>query len=72
MIPSGDKVDAAGEHFFGSLSGQPKPACGVLAIGDAGMDLMLLSKQRYATLERLASRGADHVPDNHEVQARAI
>jgi len=34
--------------------------------------LMLLSKQRNATLECLTSRGADHVPDDHQVQVWAI
>ena len=64
VIAAGDEVDAACEHFFGGLRGQAKTARGVFAVGNAGMDLVLLSKQGDAALEHLAPGGTDDVPDD--------
>jgi hypothetical protein len=72
MVSSGDEVDTALEHLLGRLPRQAKTTRGVFAVGDTGMDLVLLSKQRDATLESLSSRGSYDVPNDQEVQARAI
>jgi hypothetical protein len=68
VVAAGNEVDAACEHIFRGLGRQAKTARGVLAIGDAGVDLMLLAKQRNAALEHLATRRTDDVPDDQEVE----
>ncbi len=71
VVAAGDEVDAACEDLFGGLGGQAKTTGRVFAVGDAGVDVMLLSKERNAALEYLATGGTDDIPDDQEVE-RAI
>jgi len=68
MIAAGDEIDAAGKHFFSGLRGQAKTARSIFAVGDAGVDMMLFSKQRNAPLEHLTTGGSDDVPNDQEVE----
>lgn len=68
VIAAGDEVDPAGKDFLGGLRGQAETARGIFAIGDASVDAVLLSKQRNASLQRLATRRTDDVPDDQEVE----
>ena len=68
MVAAGDEVDAGGEHLVGGLRGQAETARCVFAVSDAGVDVMLLAKQRDATLQRFATRGTDDVPDYQNVE----
>lgn len=68
MVAARDKVDAAFEDFLGGLGGQAETTRRVLAVRDAGMDVILLAKQRNAALEHLATRGTDDIPDDQEVE----
>lgn len=68
MIPARDEIDARGEHLLGGLGGQAKTARGIFAVGDAGMDLMLLASESDAALKGVAARGSDDVPDEQEVE----
>ncbi len=67
MIAARDEVDAAFEHFFGGLRGQAETARGVFAVGDAGIDSVLLARQRHTALEGIATRRTDDVADEQEV-----
>ncbi len=68
MVAAGDEVDAGCKHLVGGLRGQAETARCIFAVGDAGVDVMLLAKQRNAALQRLATRGTDDVPDYQEVE----
>jgi hypothetical protein len=45
MIATGDEIHAAFEHLIGGLGGQTEAARGILAVGDASVNMILLSKQ---------------------------
>ena len=68
VIAAGDKVDPASKNLLGGLRGQAKTARGIFAIGNAGVDAVLLSKQRNASLQHLATGGTYDVPDDQEVE----
>lgn len=68
VIAAGDKVDSASKDLLGGLRGQAKTARGIFAVGNAGVDAVLLSKQRNASLQHLATGGTYDVPDDQEVE----
>lgn len=68
VIAAGNEVDTTGKHLFSGLRGQPEAACGILTVGNAGVDVMLLAEQRHATFEDVPPSGTDDVPDQQKVQ----
>ena len=55
MISAGNEVDAGFEQLLGGLRRQTKTARDVFAVGDAGVNLMLIANQRDTALERVAA-----------------
>jgi hypothetical protein len=53
---------------LGRLGGQAEAARSVLAVGDAGMDVVLFARQRNAALERLAAWRSYDVSDEQQVE----
>jgi hypothetical protein len=72
VVAAGDEIDAAGKHLFGGLRRQTETARGVFAVGDAGVDVVLLASERNAALERLAPGRTDDVSDQQQREGRVF
>src|SRR5579875_1148919 len=64
VVPGRYDIAAGGEHLVSGLCGQAEVPRGILPVGDAEVDLMLLPRERDASLKRLSARRAYHVADD--------
>jgi hypothetical protein len=70
VIPARDDLDAGREDFFGEARRDAKAGCGVLAVGDAEIDLALDDNVRQAIVDYFSSGRADDVTDKKNFHSK--
>ena len=63
VIAERDRVGAGRQQILGEARGDPDPVCGVLAVGDADVDLELAAERAQPPLDDVAAGSPDDVPD---------
>ncbi len=71
MVPEREHVDAGREQLVGELGRDPDPVRGVLAVGDAEVDVELFTQRRQPLLDRADTRPAVYVGDEENSQGIA-
>ena len=71
VVPEREHVDARREQLVGELGRDPDAVGGVLAVGDAEVDVELLAQPRQPLLDRAETRAAVHVGDEEDSQGMA-
>ena len=68
MVAAGEDVDPGGEQLLRGLNRQAEAAGSVLAVRNAEIDAVLLARRGEAPLQRVATRRADDVADDEDVE----
>lgn len=66
MISAGHYIDTGSKDFLRRFQRYPRPASGILGVGDHHVDAMLASKAWHQGFNSSPARLADYVTDKHQ------